>query len=112
MGYDPDRALLADAGVKVDVLDSGCCGLAGTFGFETGHYDASMVCAERVLLPAVRSAAEETPVLADGFSCRTQSEQSGSGRVPVYLAELLDRRADRRGGGRPHCRNHRLPQQH
>jgi Fe-S oxidoreductase len=89
MGYDPDRALLADAGVDLDVLDSGCCGLAGNFGFEAGHYDVSMACAERSLLPAVRSATADTLVLADGFSCRTQIEQSGTGRVPVHLAELL-----------------------
>jgi hypothetical protein len=76
MGYDPDRALLADAGVKVDVLDSGCCGLAGNFGFETGHYDASMVCAERVL-PAVRSAAEET------LSWRTGSAAAPRASTPA-----------------------------
>jgi Fe-S oxidoreductase len=49
MGYDPDRALLADAGVELDVLDSGCCGLAGNFGFEAGHFDVSLACAERAL---------------------------------------------------------------
>jgi Fe-S oxidoreductase/FAD/FMN-containing dehydrogenase len=89
MGYDPDRALLADAGVDLDVLDAGCCGLAGNFGFEAGHYDVSVACAERALLPAVRSASPDTLVLADGFSCRTQIEQSGTGRVPVHLAEVL-----------------------
>jgi Fe-S oxidoreductase len=89
MGYDPDRALLADAGVGLDVLDSGCCGLAGNFGFEAGHFDVSMACAERALLPAVRSAPAETLVLADGFSCRTQIEQAGTGRTPIHLAEVL-----------------------
>ncbi|HEY2279754.1 MAG TPA: FAD-linked oxidase C-terminal domain-containing protein [Streptosporangiaceae bacterium] len=89
MGYDPDRALLTDAGVDLDVLDSGCCGLAGNFGFEAGHYDVSVACAERALLPAVRSAAPQTMVLADGFSCRTQIEQSDADRVPVHLAEVL-----------------------
>jgi Fe-S oxidoreductase len=89
MGYDPDRALLADAGVDLDVLDSGCCGLAGNFGFEAGHFDVSMACAERALLPAVRSAPAETLVLADGFSCRTQIEQAGTGRTPIHLAEVL-----------------------
>jgi FAD/FMN-containing dehydrogenase/Fe-S oxidoreductase len=89
MGYDADRALLADAGVDLDVLDSGCCGLAGNFGFEAGHYGVSMACAERVLLPAVRDAGQQTLVLADGFSCRTQIEQAGTGRVPVHLAEVL-----------------------
>jgi Fe-S oxidoreductase len=89
MGYDPDRALLGAAGVDVDVLDAGCCGLAGNFGFEAGHYDVSMACGERVLLPAVRDAAQDTLVLADGFSCRTQIEQGGTGRTAVHLAEVL-----------------------
>ena len=89
MGYDPDQALLRAAGVDLDVLDAGCCGLAGNFGFEAGHYDVSRACGERVLLPAVRDAAPATLVLADGFSCRTQIEQAGTGRTPVHLAEVL-----------------------
>ncbi|MGH3745654.1 MAG: (Fe-S)-binding protein, partial [Mycobacteriales bacterium] len=89
LGYDDDAGLLRDAGVDLDVLDAGCCGLAGNFGFERGHYDVSMACAERVLLPAVRGADAATRVLADGFSCRTQIEQSGAGRVPMHLAEVL-----------------------
>ncbi|HEX3908876.1 MAG TPA: FAD-binding and (Fe-S)-binding domain-containing protein [Mycobacteriales bacterium] len=89
MGYDPDRAVLEAAGVDLDVLDSGCCGLAGNFGFERGHYEVSTGCAERVLLPALRAADPQTLVLADGFSCRTQIEQSGAGRTPAHLAELL-----------------------
>jgi Fe-S oxidoreductase len=89
MGYGPDRALLDDAGVDLDVLDSGCCGLAGNFGFEQGHFEVSEACAERVLLPAVRAADRTTTVLADGFSCRTQIEQSDAGRTPVHLAEVL-----------------------
>ncbi len=97
MGYDADQALLRDAGVDLDVLDSGCCGLAGNFGFEAGHFDVSRACGERVLLPAVRSASAETLVLADGFSCRTQIEQGGTGRTPVHLAEVLA--AGLRGAG-------------
>jgi Fe-S oxidoreductase len=89
MGYDADQALLRDADVDLDVLDAGCCGLAGNFGFEAGHYDVSRACGERVLLPAVRDAATDTMVLADGFSCRTQIEQAGTGRTPVHLAEIL-----------------------
>ncbi|MGH3200740.1 MAG: FAD-binding and (Fe-S)-binding domain-containing protein [Streptosporangiaceae bacterium] len=89
MGYDADQALLRAAGVDLDVLDAGCCGLAGNFGFEAGHYDVSRACGERVLLPAVRDADPGTQVLADGFSCRTQIEQGGTGRVPVHLAEVL-----------------------
>ncbi len=89
MGYDSDRALLRAAGIDVEVLDAGCCGLAGNFGFEAGHYDVSVACGERVLLPAVRAAPPGALVLADGFSCRTQIEQAGTGRMPVHLAEVL-----------------------
>lgn len=101
MGYTADEQVLADAGVEADVLDSGCCGLAGNFGFEKGHHEVSEACAERVLLPAVRDADEGDVVLADGFSCRTQIEQgSSAGRGAVHLAELL--RAGLRGDdGRP-----------
>ena len=83
------RKLRRDAGVELDVLDAGCCGLAGNFGFEAGHYDVSRACGEPILLPAMRDAATDTMVLADGFSCRTQIEQAGTGRTPVHLAEIL-----------------------
>src|SRR5690606_30732139 len=110
MGYATDREVLAALGVEAEVLDSGCCGLAGNFGFEKGHYDVSMACAERVLLPAVRSADPETAILADGFSCRTQIRQANAAR-PVHLAQLAARAlglddeeepepsSDRSGGG-------------
>ncbi|MEU0112589.1 FAD-linked oxidase C-terminal domain-containing protein [Streptomyces bobili] len=89
MGFDADREILRRAGVDADVLDAGCCGLAGNFGFEKGHYDVSMACAEAELLPAVREADEATLILADGFSCRTQVDQAGTGRTPLHLAEVL-----------------------
>ena len=89
LGMDADRALLADHGVDAEILDAGCCGLAGNFGFERGHYDVSMKCAEHALLPAVRAADEDTLILADGFSCRTQIEQADTGRRAIHLAELL-----------------------
>ncbi|MFB9237796.1 FAD-binding and (Fe-S)-binding domain-containing protein [Plantactinospora siamensis] len=90
VGVEADRAVLRAAGVDPDFLDSGCCGLAGNFGFEKGHYDVSMACAERVLLPAVRDADDSAVVLADGFSCRTQIEQGdANGRRAMHLAELL-----------------------
>jgi Fe-S oxidoreductase len=88
MGMDADQALLGRAGVDAELLDSGCCGLAGNFGFERGHHDVSIACAERVLLPAVRSAAPETAVLADGFSCRTQIAQN-SDRQALHIAQVL-----------------------
>ncbi|HEX7745461.1 MAG TPA: FAD-binding and (Fe-S)-binding domain-containing protein, partial [Micromonosporaceae bacterium] len=96
LGIAADQAVLKDAGVRAEVLDSGCCGLAGNFGFEKGHYEVSEACAERVLLPALRGAADEDIILADGFSCRTQIEQGDSnGRSAIHLAELL--RAGLRG---------------
>ncbi len=87
-GKDADLRLLAEAGVEVELPDSGCCGLAGNFGFERGHYDVSVAVAERGLAPAVRAADPDTIVLADGFSCRTQIEQL-TGRTAVHLAEVL-----------------------
>ncbi|WP_406692239.1 FAD-binding and (Fe-S)-binding domain-containing protein [Saccharopolyspora sp. ID03-671] len=86
--WDPDRALLERLGVDLDVISAGCCGLAGNFGFEPGHWDVSQACAERELYPKVREAAEDTLVLADGFSCRTQIAQ-GTERRATHLAELL-----------------------
>jgi Fe-S oxidoreductase len=86
-----DRELLKRTGADVERLASGCCGLAGNFGFERGHGAVSETCAESVLLPAVRDAAPDSVVLADGFSCRTQIHQLDSGgREAVHLAELLD----------------------
>ncbi|MFC5136673.1 FAD-binding and (Fe-S)-binding domain-containing protein [Actinomycetospora rhizophila] len=89
MGFDPDRAVLDALGVDVQVLDEGCCGLAGNFGFEEGHYEVSTACAERGLMPAVRAADPDTAVLADGFSCRTQIRQlDNAGHEPVHLAHV------------------------
>ena len=87
-----DRKLLERAHAEVNRLDSGCCGLAGNFGFEKGHLDVSKACAEQVLLPELRRADPDSVVLADGFSCRTQiHELDSGGREAVHLAELLDR---------------------
>jgi FAD/FMN-containing dehydrogenase/Fe-S oxidoreductase len=90
LGTDADRAVLDGAGVRAEFLDSGCCGLAGNFGFERGHYEVSMACAERVLLPALRDADPRAVILADGFSCRTQIDQGAAGgRQAIHLAEML-----------------------
>jgi FAD/FMN-containing dehydrogenase/Fe-S oxidoreductase len=90
MGWDADARLLADAGVHAERLDSGCCGLAGNFGFTKGHADVSVALAERVLLPRIREAPGNQVVLADGFSCRTQiHDLDSNGREAVHLAELL-----------------------
>ncbi|HEY2061593.1 MAG TPA: FAD-binding oxidoreductase, partial [Amycolatopsis sp.] len=95
LGFAADEAAMAAAGVRNTTLDAGCCGLAGNFGFERGHYEVSKAVAEDRMLPALRAAADSAVVLSDGFSCRTQIEQE-SGRRAVHLAELL-----RRGLGRP-----------
>ena len=87
MGWDTDRRLLAEAGAEVTAL-GGCCGLAGNFGAEQGHFDVSVAVAETALLPAVRAAADDHVVLADGFSCRTQLEALAP-RSGKHLAELL-----------------------
>ena len=87
MGWDTDSKLLAAAGAQVHAV-GGCCGLAGNFGVERGHYDVSRAVAETALLPAVRNAPDDAVVLADGFSCRTQLDQLGHARG-VHLAQLL-----------------------
>jgi FAD/FMN-containing dehydrogenase/Fe-S oxidoreductase len=96
LGHAADDRVLARAGITNDRLDSGCCGLAGNFGFERDHYEVSVQVAENVLLPALRKAPPDTTVMADGFSCRTQINQL-SARRPVHLAEVL-RDAIRKSG--------------
>ena len=89
MKTDAEEALLARLGVELEILDSGCCGLAGSFGYEGGeHYDLSMQVGERVLFPAVRAAPEDALLVADGFSCRQQVAH-GTGRRALHLAEVL-----------------------
>jgi FAD/FMN-containing dehydrogenase/Fe-S oxidoreductase len=89
MGYHADLAVLRAAGAEAEVL-AGCCGLAGNFGMERGHYEVSAAVAEQALLPALRAAPEAT-LLADGFSCRVQAAQL-AGWSALHLAELLDPR--------------------
>ncbi|WP_432494751.1 FAD-binding and (Fe-S)-binding domain-containing protein [Kineococcus auxinigenes] len=97
MGFAPDAALLAKAGVDAQVL-SGCCGLAGNFGAEDGHYDVSVKVAEHRLLPALRGIEgdPDAVVVADGYSCRTQSDNLAGVR-PKHLAELLVEALQRQG---------------
>ena len=87
IGWETDAALLARTGATVTRV-GGCCGLAGNFGVEQGHYETSVAIAEHALLPAVRAAGPDAVVLADGFSCRTQLEDL-EGRRALHLAELL-----------------------
>jgi hypothetical protein len=76
-------------GLDVDQPDSGCCGMAGSFGYEHGQqYEVSMACGERVILPRVRDAAADTLIAADGFSCREQIEQNTT-RKALHFAQLV-----------------------
>ena len=105
-GVEPEKAVLERMGLRVKDLKGGCCGLAGSWGFEQGKWQMSMDCGEEALLPAVRAAADDTVVVANGFSCKTQIEHApGTGRRALHLAEVMalardgDRgdRGDRRG---------------
>jgi Fe-S oxidoreductase len=93
LGLGPDRRVLERNGIDVGTELQGCCGLAGNFGAERGHEAISIAVAELALLPALRAAAVDTPLLADGFSCRTQIEAL-SGRRARHLAEVLAERLD------------------
>jgi FAD/FMN-containing dehydrogenase/Fe-S oxidoreductase len=93
LGDAADRRLREAAGLTGD-LAGGCCGLAGNFGFERGHHEVSVACAEEQLLPAVRAAGEGAVVLADGWSCRTQLDQL-AGKRARHLAEVLAEALDR-----------------
>jgi Fe-S oxidoreductase len=89
--WEADAALLRDAGASLNAV-GGCCGLAGNFGVERGHYEVSVKVAETALLPAVRAALAATgsgaTILADGFSCRTQLNEL-AGIPGTHLAEVL-----------------------
>lgn len=91
--------LLSAMGVRHTVLDAGCCGMAGSFGFEDHHYELSVAAGERVLLPAVRAARPDTLIVADGFSCREQIAQL-AGRSALHLAEVVNL-ALQEGGSAP-----------
>ncbi|HET9163408.1 MAG TPA: FAD-linked oxidase C-terminal domain-containing protein [Solirubrobacterales bacterium] len=96
---DCDLAVLERLGVDAEVLDSGCCGLAGSFGYEAGeHYEVSMKAAERALMPAIREAEPGTLVIADGFSCRSQIEHCGE-PAPLHLAQVLEKAVHGRASG-------------
>src|SRR5690625_413879 len=86
-GFSADRALLTAAGAQVSEI-AGCCGLAGNWGMEKGHYDVSVAVAENGMLPALRAASDDAVLLADGFSCRTQATQLAQ-KDGVHLATLL-----------------------
>ena len=88
LNFDCEKKLLRKMGLELTCPDTGCCGMAGAFGFEKEHLDVSLACGERVLLPAVRQATRDTLIVADGFSCREQVRQM-SDRVPLHFAQVL-----------------------
>ena len=88
MGMQATQEILGATGMTVELLDSGCCGMAGSFGYESGHYDVSMKVGEHVLLPRVRGAPAGTVVISNGFSCREQISQ-GTNRKALHLSEVL-----------------------
>ena len=87
-GVAPDKKLLEAMGVEVEVPDSGCCGMAGAWGYERSHYDVSVACGERVLLPKVREATTDELVVTAGFSCRSQIEQLTDRRA-LHVAQVI-----------------------
>jgi FAD/FMN-containing dehydrogenase/Fe-S oxidoreductase len=88
-GMDADLELLKKMGVEADELKAGCCGLAGSWGFEAGHHDLSVTIGEQGLLPKVRSLPADELVVANGFSCKTQIEQGKTGRRALHVAQVM-----------------------
>lgn len=88
-GMDADARLLTRMGMSARPVSGGCCGLAGAWGFESGKYQLSMDCGEQAVLPAVREADPSTQVIANGFSCKTQIDDAGTGRHALHVAEVM-----------------------
>jgi Fe-S oxidoreductase len=88
MGMGDEESVLRKTGAELQSIDSGCCGMAGPFGFEKDKYEVSQAVGERVLLPAVRNTPDNALIVSDGFSCREQIHQS-TGRRALHLAEVL-----------------------
>ena len=86
--FEKEQELLKKLGLDFEILDSGCCGMAGSFGFEKGHYDVSMKIGERILIPAVLASSQETLIIANGFSCHEQIKQA-TGRQVHHLSQIL-----------------------
>ncbi|KVD89874.1 dimethylmenaquinone methyltransferase [Burkholderia stagnalis] len=89
-GMKGETALLDKLGVRWTLLDTGCCGMSGSFGFNDAHYELSMKIGEGKLLPLVRQASDDAIVVTNGFSCREQIEH-GAGRTPLHIAQLAQR---------------------
>jgi FAD/FMN-containing dehydrogenase/Fe-S oxidoreductase len=99
-GYAAEQELYEKMGLDYEVLDSGCCGLAGSWGFEKDKYELSMKIGERRLLPTARAAGAETILLADGFSCKTQIEH-GTDRRALHTAQVMKMALDHGCRGTP-----------
>jgi len=90
-GLDSEIGILKRmSGLELQIPDSGCCGMAGAFGYDTEHFEVSRAIGERVLLPAVRESDPQTIIISDGFSCRSQIAQLCPGRHAMHLAEVLN----------------------
>jgi hypothetical protein len=93
---DDDEEVLKRMGVDYTMPETGCCGMAGAFGFEKEHYDISIKCGERVLLPAVREAEQDRLIITDGFSCNEQITQTTDRRA-MHLAQVIEMALDQDG---------------
>jgi Fe-S oxidoreductase len=96
LDFHAETEVLNRIGIHYEVLDSGCCGMAGAFGFDDDTYDVAQAVGERVLLPAIRDSDPRTLVITDGFSCREMIEQNGL-RRPLHTAEVLHMALERAG---------------
>jgi FAD/FMN-containing dehydrogenase/Fe-S oxidoreductase len=95
VGIDHEASLLSRApGLKLDVLDAGCCGMAGAFGYDREHFEVSKAIGARKLIPEIEASPQDTIIVADGFSCRSQIRHFCPGRRPMHLAEVLNLTAD------------------
>ena len=88
MRFKEEETLMQKMALDAEVLDSGCCGMAGSFGYEKDKFEVSLACGERALLPAVRKAGLSTIIMADGFSCKEQIAQE-TNRHALHIAEVL-----------------------
>jgi hypothetical protein len=88
MRMKDEKALMEKMGLDYEVLESGCCGMAGSFGYEQDKYSVSVACGERALLPRVREEASSTLIVADGFSCKEQIAQQTE-REALHLAQVM-----------------------
>jgi Fe-S oxidoreductase len=101
-GLDSEVKLLSRVeGLQVEVLDSGCCGMAGAFGYDRENYQLSAKIGERVLIPKLRASGPDTIIIADGFSCRSQIRHFCPDRKPLHIAQVLAGLSGPRNAGPP-----------